>query len=111
MAESQLGLPPVRHGLDYPDEADWRSWFSAWRALFHWEEETLVEIYPTVKDFLLSVKRIGAGNAGKDSGIGFQSRKLFAEMETRYASMFGCKNGIRATYQAGYGIFRSIMAK
>ena len=67
-------------------------------ALF--QEELFVETFGSVKEFLLSVKRVGANNA---SGQQMRTnRRLLLKMMDSYQALFAPKSKIEATYHVIY---------
>lgn len=60
------------------------------------------EFFPTVKDFLTSVKKIGANNASDSQNIVI-NRNLIFSMMNYYAQHFSQNNQVVATYHAIYG--------
>ncbi len=129
-AECELGLPRMRHGQPFCGGEEWRAAFAesgtGFRrdeesrcheaflrdgklhrdGKFYWNEEVCAETYPSVRHFLHSVKRIGAGNASAEQSA-YAGKKLFAAMERHYRERFGSSEGIRATYHLGFGVFRN----
>ena len=61
------------------------------------------EYFPAVRDFLHSVKKVGANNSA-GSGKTLVSRRAMTDMMELYAASFGCEGRIPATYQVIYGI-------
>lgn len=67
-------------------------------ALF--QEELFIEKFDSVKEFLLSVKRVGANNAsGQHMG---PNRRLLVKMMDSYQKLFAPKSKIEATYHVIY---------
>jgi malonyl-CoA O-methyltransferase len=113
LAEQELGLPAIPHGQSFRCGEEWRSYFPhQGEADFLWQEELRVERFPSVKEFLLSVKKVGAGNASRDDADHSKSRmagrKLFAAMEDVYKQRFSSDLGIEATYHLVLGCYESI---
>jgi malonyl-CoA O-methyltransferase len=93
------GLAPHRHGLSFLPEAKWRlllkeSGFTSTKS----ERSVDIETHPSVREFLLSVKGVGA-NTSEAPGSGLGSRGLFAEMFKHYEAKFSIPGGIAATYE------------
>jgi len=106
-AETALGLAHQPHGQTFCTEAQWRSFFPDRLEL--WQEELQVERFASVREFLQSVQKVGAGNAsrtGGDAGGPPSGRRLFAAMQERYAADYGDESGIPATYHVCYGVYR-----
>ncbi|MCD1258775.1 methyltransferase domain-containing protein [Paenibacillus athensensis] len=105
-AEQELGLAHRPHGQTFCTEAQWRSFFPS--SLTLWQEEKRIERFASVRDFLQSVQKVGAGNASRvadDSGGRLSGRRLLAAMQERYAADFGDASGIPATYHICYGVY------
>jgi malonyl-CoA O-methyltransferase len=68
-------------------------------------EEEMRQYFPTPKDFLMSVKKIGANNTGCDSRAPV-SRQLLFTMMGCYEQAFQEHGHIHATYHTIYGIGR-----
>lgn len=68
-------------------------------------EEKYQEYFPTVKDFLISVKKIGANNASQHNGS-TTSRQLMFAMIRHYEDTFREHGQIYATYHTICGIGR-----
>lgn len=66
-------------------------------------EEELREYFPTVKDFLRSVKKVGANNTNYDGSI---SRQLMFTMMGYYEQNFKEHDHIHATYHTIYALGR-----
>jgi malonyl-CoA O-methyltransferase len=106
-AEMLLGLKPVPHGQAFYPEAFWRSICSealSTPSTFLWQQKEQAVFYPTVRDFLTSVKRVGAGNAMQSSGSQPQMRQLYKQMEAYYSQHFSVDNSIQATYDLSFGL-------
>jgi len=69
------------------------------------KEENMVEKFSSVKEFLLSVKKIGANNAVKE-GKAFVNRSLILRMITEYEQQFLRRGRVPATYHVIYGKHR-----
>lgn len=67
-----------------------------------YKQEELKEYFSTVKEFLYSVKKIGANNASS-SGESLVSRKLIFSMMRHYEQHFRDADKIYATYHVIYG--------
>lgn len=61
----------------------------------HQQEQVVV--YPSVRDFLNSVKRVGAGNSTRSTGGLPKARQLLSQMEAYYIEHFSTKDGIQVT--------------
>jgi malonyl-CoA O-methyltransferase len=110
-AETLLDITHVPHGQAFLDEVFWKSVFTGtgyvtYGRQFAWSQYEQIMYYPNVRDFLYSVKRVGAGNAtGSHEANARVSRTLFSRMESYYTEHFAVEGGIRATYDVGFGIF------
>lgn len=108
IAEQELGLPSIPHGQSFRSGDEWRSYFPHQDdADFLWQEEQRIECFPSVKEFLLSVKKVGAGNANvtdpEQRQLRMAGRKLFAAMENGYKRHYSSERGIETTYHLGFG--------
>ncbi|HEY0827891.1 MAG TPA: malonyl-ACP O-methyltransferase BioC [Bacilli bacterium] len=103
-----LGLEQTKHGQSFLSEERWRDIFGEpLDGTFVWQEESRVEKYKSVREFMHSIKRIGAGNAidiKRGSGE-FTGRRLLSAMEQSYRKNHSIPDGVRATYQLGFGIY------
>ncbi|WP_162463303.1 malonyl-ACP O-methyltransferase BioC [Paenibacillus psychroresistens] len=107
-AESLLNLKPTSHGQAFHTEEFWSSLFSnisLSSSTFNWQQEEQTVFHPNVRDFLTSIKRVGAGNATQSSGQALQLRQLFKQMEAYYSQHYSSINGIKATYDLAFGLF------
>ena len=108
-AEEQLGLPRGAHGQSFCTAEQWSSFFPICSLddRFIWHQETFVQHFPGVKDFLYAVKRVGAGNANRrGEQPTFAGKRLFADMQRYYEDHYGEEAGIRATYCLGFGLYK-----
>jgi malonyl-CoA O-methyltransferase len=106
-AETLLGLKPTAHGQAFQSEEFWRSLLaneSKSSSIFNWQQTEQTVFHPSLRDFLTSIKRVGAGNATQSSGNIPQVRQLFKQMEAYYLKNFSVENGIKATYDLTFGI-------
>jgi len=69
------------------------------------KEENMIENFSSVKEFLLSVKKIGANNAVKE-GEAFVNRSLMLRMMKEYEQQFLKRGCVPATYHVIYGKHR-----
>jgi malonyl-CoA O-methyltransferase len=106
-AEMFLSLDPVPHGQVFLPGTYWRTFFSDFLhhpSAFNWMQKERTFLHPTVRDFLTSIKRVGAGNAAQTSGNAPQMRQLFKQMEAHYLKHFSVEGSIQATYDLGFGL-------
>jgi malonyl-CoA O-methyltransferase len=106
-AETLLDLKPTAHGQAFHSEVFWRSLFAndaKSSSIFSWQQTEQTVFHPSVRDFLTSIKRVGAGNATYSSGNIPQIRQLFKHMEAYYSQNFSVENGIQATYDLTFGL-------
>ncbi|NOU74876.1 malonyl-ACP O-methyltransferase BioC [Paenibacillus sp. LMG 31458] len=93
------GMEPQRHGLSFQSDAQWKN--SLMEAGFSSiQKESLIqnETYASVRDFLLSVKAMGASTSEAAPTQGLSSRRLFAGMYKAYEDKFSIQGGIAVTY-------------
>jgi malonyl-CoA O-methyltransferase len=92
-------MEPQRHGLSFQSDARWKN--SLMEAGFSSiQKESLIqnETYASVRDFLLSVKAMGASTSEAVVTPGLSSRRLFAGMYKAYEEKFSIQGGIAVTY-------------
>lgn len=102
-----LGLDAgSRHGQSFPASADLHMLMTGlgYTEVFH-REEYFREYFPAVKDFLTSIKKIGANNASHHGNYVI-NRQLFFAMMRFYEKNYQEKAQIYATYHAIYGCGR-----
>jgi malonyl-CoA O-methyltransferase len=92
------GMEPQRHGLSFQSAAQWQitlreAGFRSIQVERSFERDT----HATVKDFLLSVKAVGASTS-EAASRGLGSRRLFTEMFKVYEDKFSIPGGVAATY-------------
>ncbi|QYR21971.1 malonyl-ACP O-methyltransferase BioC [Paenibacillus sp. sptzw28] len=93
------GLTPLHHGLSLRPPEEWLSLLEeAGFGQGRLERIARTESYPTVRDFLHSVKAVGASATEASHSPGLGQRRLFAEMFQAYESRFSCPGGILVTY-------------
>ncbi|NQX60592.1 malonyl-ACP O-methyltransferase BioC [Paenibacillus qinlingensis] len=93
------GLEPQRHGLSFLSTNEWynllkESGFSS----IHSECSIQREKYASVREFLLSVKAMGASTSEAASIRGLSLRRLFSNMYKEYEDKFSLQGGVVATY-------------
>ncbi|KRF21467.1 malonyl-ACP O-methyltransferase BioC [Paenibacillus sp. Soil787] len=94
-----IDMEPQRHGLSFQSAAQWKN--SLMEAGFSSiQKDRLIqkETYASVRDFLLSVKAMGASTSEAAAAPGLSSRRLFAGMYKAYEEKFSMQGGIAATY-------------
>lgn len=104
-AYQRLGQPPQRHGQTFLT-ADAIAALSQANGLAGYCQETNYRYtFPSVRDFLRSVKRVGAGNACADASRPPQ-RALMQQMLHCYAERFADASGVQATYHVLFGLYQ-----
>ncbi len=102
-AERDCDVPPQAHGLSYVPVEQWTQTLAT-LGDWSWQEQEYVHAYKDVRDFLHSVKRIGAGNAQpavrREAYVG---KAVLQRMLQEYEARFRTEEGIRVTYRAGFG--------
>lgn len=94
-----LGVEPQRHGLSFCTEQGWRRWLTeAGFAHVRCERSLQTERYASVKDFLLSVKAVGASASEAQTAGTLGLRRLFSGMYHEYERRFSVPGGVAATY-------------
>lgn len=94
------GLPPQRHGLSFRSPEQWQLLLAeAGFADIARERKFHCEHHPSVRDFLHSVKAVGASASEAIPPQGISRRALFADMYRSYEARFRTPGGsIPATY-------------
>lgn len=117
-ARQQLHLSPYRYGQTYLTEEEWKVIFAQLQATpFIWKQISHEHIHPSVRQFLHAVQRIGAANANVDTNDmndenahvakNRLTKKLLLAMEQFYHSHYAHAEGIRVTYDCGFGLYRN----
>lgn len=106
-ASLKLNLPLVRHGQDFYPMKFWSDFLTKAAVELEIFDEDRIELFACVRDFLHSVKKVGASNATNTAGRGSaRSRALIECMEECYTDTYGTQLGIQATYQLSGGIYK-----
>ncbi|WP_419874681.1 malonyl-ACP O-methyltransferase BioC [Candidatus Pristimantibacillus sp. PTI5] len=94
------GMQPQRHGLSFRPAEQWDSLLrETGFSNLRYEHSIQTEKYDSVRDFLFSVKAMGASASEAVSKSGLNSRRLFANMYKAYEEQFGLDGGIAASYE------------
>ncbi|MFC5649952.1 malonyl-ACP O-methyltransferase BioC [Paenibacillus solisilvae] len=93
------GMKPQRHGLSFLATAQWKhllkeSGFSS----IQLERSIQTETYQSARDFLHSVKAVGASTTEASSMRGLSPRRLFSDMYKEYEAKFRIEGGVAASY-------------
>lgn len=97
------GLHPQRHGLTFHAMDQWNTLLQ--QAGFHkitYERILIKEVHASVREFLHSVKAVGASTSEAKSLQGIGPRRLFADMYRAYEQRFTTDGGVTATYEILY---------
>jgi len=94
------GVEPQRHGLSFQPVAEWEHFLKkAGFSMTEYEHWVQQEKYASARDFLLSVKAMGASTSEAVPTKGLSSRQLFANMYKEYEAKFSLEEGgVNATY-------------
>ncbi|MBW7475148.1 malonyl-ACP O-methyltransferase BioC [Paenibacillus oenotherae] len=95
------GLRPQRHGLSLRSPQQWQAMLAEAEFIgIACERSAHSEQHATVRDFLHTVKAVGASASEADSSSrqGLSKRSLFADMFHAYEQRFGNAEGVPATY-------------
>jgi malonyl-CoA O-methyltransferase len=93
------GMEPQRHGLSFQSTAGWNDLLKeAGFSNIHYESSIQTERYASAKEFLHSVKAMGASTSEANAISGLSLRRLFAEMYREYEDKFSLQDGVAATY-------------
>lgn len=92
-------MEPQRHGLSFQSTAQWNNLLKESGFLSIQYKRTIqLEKYASARDFLLSVKAMGASTSEAVSMRGLSSRRLFSNMFKEYENKFSMQGGVVATY-------------
>ncbi|SFL36847.1 malonyl-CoA O-methyltransferase [Paenibacillus sp. 1_12] len=93
------GIEPQRHGLSFQSTGQWENLLEeAGFSDIQYECSIHNEKHSTARDFLLSVKAMGASTSEAATICGLSSRRLFANMYKEYEARFSIEGGVAATY-------------
>lgn len=93
------GMEPQRHGLSFHSPAQWEIMLQeSGYSSFHCERSIHIEKYTSARDFLYSVKGMGASTSEASPIPGYSLRRLFTNMYKEYEDKFGTQGGASATY-------------
>lgn len=91
-------MEPQRHGLTFQTAEEWQLQLrEAGFTSLKYERSIEKESYASVRDFLHSVKAVGAGTT-EAASRGLGSRRLFTNMYKSYENKFSIPGGIFASY-------------
>ncbi|WP_336774457.1 malonyl-ACP O-methyltransferase BioC [Paenibacillus sp. MMO-58] len=94
------GMEPQRHGLSVLSPNQWEEMLmEAGFSTIYCQQETQKETYASPRDFLQTIKLMGASSSEAIQFDGLSPRKLFNEMYKVYEEKFSMKDGIVATYE------------
>jgi malonyl-CoA O-methyltransferase len=109
--EKELGLPHIPHGQTFRSGKEWGSYFPQHNQVgFHWREEQWTQYFLSVKQFLLSVKKVGASNANASDPREQSNRmgkRIFDGMQNWYEREYANEHGIPATYDLSFAVYQS----
>lgn len=93
------GLEPQRHGLSFASPVQWEIMLQeSGYSSFNCERSIHKEKYASAKDFLYSVKGMGASTSEAVTVSGYSLRRLFTDMYQEYENKFSMQGGVAATY-------------
>lgn len=99
-AYTTLGQPLQRHGLSFLSPEEWQASIAdAGFSNIRQYTNRYTEHFPSVRDFLKSVKSVGAGVSEASSQPGLSGRRLFHRMFQAYEERFGVDGLFPATYE------------
>jgi len=108
LAHQSLGInAPHVHGPQFLSIQELEYISSKFKNSTFFNEETFIEKFQTVKDFLLSVKKVGANNAAHEDHM-IHNRKLLLKMIECYEDAFQHQELIAATYHVIYGCHKKL---
>lgn len=93
------GMEPQRHGLWFLSINEWNNLLKeSGFSNIDYERSIQTEKYASARDFLHSVKAMGASTSEAVSMRGLSSRRLFANMYKEYEGKFSIQGGVAASY-------------
>lgn len=93
------GMEPQRHGLSFLSTNAWNSLLKeSGFSSIQLERSIQMEKYASARDFLHTVKAMGASTSEAVTMRGLSSRRLFANMYKEYEGMFSIQGGVAASY-------------
>ncbi|MCU6796255.1 malonyl-ACP O-methyltransferase BioC [Paenibacillus sp. WQ 127069] len=93
------GMEPQRHGLWFLSTNEWNSLLKeSGFSNIQFERSIQTEKYASARDFLHSVKAMGASTSEAVTMRGLSSRRLFANMYKEYEGNFSIQGGVIASY-------------
>jgi malonyl-CoA O-methyltransferase len=94
------GMEPQRHGLSFLSTAQWNNVLrEAGFSNIQCKQDIQKETYISPRDFLLSVKAMGASTSEATTISGLSSRRLFTDMYKEYEDKHSIQGGVVATYE------------
>ncbi len=128
-AADKQGIPRTRYGQTFLAAEQWRAMLEKSGGQWQWREQQYLLYYDTVRAFLDSVKRVGAGNAiaqtsdesqeqnnGETRFGRYPGKQLLQEMMSEYERHHGgCdehgRNKVKVTYEVGFGLMTGGMGE
>lgn len=93
------GVVPERHGLSFQSVDEWNDLLrKAGFSSIQNERVLHTKEYASARDFLLSVKALGASTSEATTSSSIGLRRLFTNMYKEYEDKFSTPNGVFATY-------------
>ncbi|ETT69730.1 biotin biosynthesis protein BioC [Paenibacillus sp. FSL R7-277] len=93
------GLEPQRHGLTFRSTDQWTNLMKeSGFTNIQYERSIQTEKYASARDFLHSVKAMGASTSEAVTMGGLSSRRLFTNMYKEYEGKFSVQGGVAASY-------------
>jgi malonyl-CoA O-methyltransferase len=94
------GKPPQRHGLSFQTAEQWQSMLmETGYERARCERSLQIMTYASAREFLHSIKAVGASATEAAGSRGLGSRQLFAGMFREYEAKFSISGGVTATYE------------
>jgi malonyl-CoA O-methyltransferase len=94
------GQVPQRHGLTFKSTLEWKCLLEeAGFTSIQVASSIQTEVFTSVREFLHSVKAVGASTTEAAITRGISSRSLFTSMYKEYENKFSMPGGIAATYE------------
>jgi len=100
-AVAELNICHNHIGIQFNNTYTWQAWCKEAGMEARLDEEELIEYFPSSRDFLHSVKKIGANSSRGNHGA---SPRLLRRLFQLYDKNYKSDKGIPATYEAIYAV-------
>jgi len=100
-AVAELNIDHNHIGIQFNNTSAWQAWCKEAGMEARLDEEELIEYFPSSREFLHSVKKIGANSSRGSNGAGPGLMRRLLEL---YDKHYKSDKGIPATYEAIYAV-------